>query len=431
MTHAEDRHKLVMGSLNFFKTAEQVCSVLESLEKQYRSEEDFCGANLKRCVMQSSASSPLSTPATTPTTSNNDSGRDSAISESSSGDKKMAQAISKHQEQKEAFLKACTLARRNAESFLKYALRCLQYYSSRVSNSVFRNAEAKVKSILEHILEQENRVLESWATRKKRLDQCQQYVLVEHSARQALKWIKEIGEDWLNKRLGAFSSSSSSATKEEASEMYKTLTDFRVQVKETKEKVRLLIQLSENLIERGHVHSQAITSWCALVEGSFKDYTRKLDAYRHALEEKLEIRPPSLTTDSSGHSAPGDRSSDSSLESKLSCRISETGSLSSQSSLPPLPSPMTKGPIPVPSSGPVLTDQQQEMRRKSARKKEFIMAELLQTERTYVKDLEVCLTTYLNDFRSQRQSGHLPKGLHDKESLLFGNIEAIYEFHKK
>ena len=66
---AEERHKLVTASLNFYKTAEQVggffceslfsfllaldssiggffwqvCSVLDSLEREYRREEDFCG----------------------------------------------------------------------------------------------------------------------------------------------------------------------------------------------------------------------------------------------------------------------------------------------------------------------------------------------------------------------------------------------------
>jgi len=41
-------------------------------------------------------------------------------------------------------------------------------------------------------------VLEHWADRKKRLDQCQQYVLLERSAQQALKWIRETGELYLS-----------------------------------------------------------------------------------------------------------------------------------------------------------------------------------------------------------------------------------------
>ena len=38
--------------------------------------------------------------------------------------------------------------------------------------------------ILDDLLRQEDRVLESWTQKKKRLDQCLQYVLFERSARQ-------------------------------------------------------------------------------------------------------------------------------------------------------------------------------------------------------------------------------------------------------
>lgn len=45
-------------------------------------------------------------------------------------------------------------------------------------------------------------------------------------------------------------------------------------------------------------------------------------------------------------------------------------------------------------SGPVVAKELTEEKRKSARRKEFIMAELLQTERAYVADLETCINTY-------------------------------------
>ncbi len=70
----------------------QVCSVLDSLEREYKRDEDWCK------------------------------GKSGAAD-------KISQLIIKHQEQKEAFLKACTLARRTAETFLKYTSRSLQYYN--------------------------------------------------------------------------------------------------------------------------------------------------------------------------------------------------------------------------------------------------------------------------------------------------------------
>lgn len=50
---------------------------------------------------------------------------------------------------------------------------------------------------MEELLSKENRVLEYWTQRKKRLDHCHQYVLFERSAKQALEWIRETGELYL------------------------------------------------------------------------------------------------------------------------------------------------------------------------------------------------------------------------------------------
>lgn len=93
----------------------------------------------------------------------------------------IVQLISKHQEQKEAFLKACTLARRTAETFLKFISRAYQFYNIASPGT----SEARVKSILDNLLSQENHVLEYWTQRKKAFDQCQQFVLFEVCLRMA------------------------------------------------------------------------------------------------------------------------------------------------------------------------------------------------------------------------------------------------------
>ena len=48
--------------------------------------------------------------------------------------------------------------------------------------------------ILEKLLSQENRVLEVWTARKKRLDQCQQFSVFSFSVRQVLEWLSTTGE---------------------------------------------------------------------------------------------------------------------------------------------------------------------------------------------------------------------------------------------
>ena len=74
VTRAEERHKLVTASLNFYKTAEQVCSVLDSLEREYKRDDDWLARHGPGADVQDKVTL-------------------------------IVQLINKHQEQKEAFLK--------------------------------------------------------------------------------------------------------------------------------------------------------------------------------------------------------------------------------------------------------------------------------------------------------------------------------------
>lgn len=208
--------------MNFYKTAEQVCSVLDSLEREYRREDDWCGGGGSSDKAQT-----------------------------------IVQLISKHQEQKEAFLKACTLARRTAETFLKYANRSQQYYKYQSQG----NCETHVRTILDKLLTQENQVLEFWTQRKKSLDQCQQFVLFERSAKQAIEWIHNTGEAYLSSRTNLVGK-----TREETEGLLKEHNEFRGTAKETRERVKLLIQLADSLVEKGHAHASAIKQWVASVD---------------------------------------------------------------------------------------------------------------------------------------------------------------------
>ena len=61
----------------------------------------------------------------------------------------------------------------------------------------------------------------------------------------------------------------------------------------------------------------------------------------------------------------------------------------------------------------------------------FIMAELLQTEQSYVKDLEICIKFYFNALRNQSNEFKAQPGLVNKEDILFSNIKDIPKFHKE
>uniref|UniRef100_A0A3B3SLI1 non-specific serine/threonine protein kinase n=1 Tax=Paramormyrops kingsleyae TaxID=1676925 RepID=A0A3B3SLI1_9TELE len=349
MLKMEDRLKLVNASVAFYKTSEQVCSVLESLEQEYRRDEDWCGGHDK-----------LGTMAET----------DHVIP-----------LISKHLEQKEAFLKACTLARRNAEVFLKYIHRNNVSMPGAVSPA--RGPEQQVKAILNELLQRENRVLHFWTMKKRRLDQCQQYVVFERSTKQALDWIQETGEYYLSTHT------SPAETSEQNQQLLQEYREFRVSAKQTKEKVKLLIQLADSFVEKGHVHVTELKKWVTTVDKHYRDFSLRIAKYRCSLESSLGI------------------SSEDTDELELDI-------------------------IPASLADPAvkLRDPNQELneeKKKSARKKEYIMAELLQTEKAYVRDLHECLETYLWEMTSGVEE--IPPAIVNKEHVIFGNIQEIYDFH--
>ncbi|KAI9520360.1 hypothetical protein NQZ68_018667 [Dissostichus eleginoides] len=368
MLKMEDRLKLVNASVAFYKTSEQVCSVLESLEQEYKREEDWCGGADK---LGPNCESDHVTP-----------------------------MISKHLEQKEAFLKACTLARRNADVFLKYLHRNSVNMPGMLSH--VKAPETQVKNILNELLQRENRVLHFWTMRKRRLDQCQQYVVFERSAKQfdwtssatagqslqaqALEWIHDTGEFYLSTHTSTGSSI------HHTQELLKEHEDFQITAKQTKERVKLLIQLADGFCDKGHAHALEIKKWVSSVDKRYRDFSLRMDKYRTCLETALGISSDSnkaskgLQLDIIPASAPG-------LEVKLRDAAHELN----------------------------------EEKRKSARRKEFIMAELIQTEKTYVRDLRECMDTYLWEMTSGVEE--IPPGIVNKEHIIFGNMQDLYEFH--
>ncbi|XP_041986619.1 triple functional domain protein isoform X2 [Aricia agestis] len=333
VTCAEERHKLVTASLNFYKTAEQVCSVLDSLEREYRRDEDWCGS------------------AAPPSEETQQANLDKAA--------QVAALIVKHGEQKEAFLKACTLARRTAETFLKYAARSAQVHGQTAAASKAHHEQTR--AILDTLLSQENKVLEHWTVRKKRLEQCQQFALFERSARAAVEWIRETQE-----RCGAAAAVAAAGV-----------------ARESRERVRLLAQLADGLVEKGHPHAVQIKDWVAAVDARYAEFSGSMEGGESEAESDSGVAPSLVSTQS----------------------------VESESRTEPQP--------PAPGDD----------KRRSARRKEFIMAELLQTERAYVKDLETCITCYLREMRTDPAS--VPPALQGKEEVIFGNIEEIHRFHER
>lgn len=187
---------------------------------------------------------------------------------------------------------------------------------------------------------------------------------------------------------------------EDKEQLLKEHNDFKGTEKEHREHVKLLIQMSDSLVEKGHAHASAIKQWVSTVDNKYKDFSNRMTAYKNSLEESLGL-PTKIDTNEANSTSKSMhleyRMSDSNLENKINAAASDTKEIN-------------------------------EEKRKSARRKEFIMAELLQTERAYVKDVETCIKVFLYELRN---GNNVPNSLIDKEPAIFGNLEEIYKFHNE
>lgn len=74
-------------------------------------------------------------------------------------------------------------------------------------------------------------------------------------------------------------------------------------------------------------------------------------------------------------------------------------------------------------------------REEALHKREYVMRELVETERDYVRDLSYVVDGYMAVMRDPESFGFdvpVPEDLKSgKDKIIFGNIELIYEWHRE
>lgn len=58
---------------------------------------------------------------------------------------------------------------------------------------------------------------------------------------------------------------------------------------QTKERVKLLIQLADGFCDKGHAHALEIKKWVSSVDKRYRDFSLRMDKYRTCLETALGI----------------------------------------------------------------------------------------------------------------------------------------------
>ena len=394
LIYIDNRTRLIMAQINFYKYTDQVMTVLESLEHEYSREEDWY--------------------------------------EKSKGEFDPEQYLQAqlqiHNQKKQSFLKACNWARRTGETFQKYSLRNI--CDAKMNANALADIESNTKKIMDEIHVKEEKTIKSWTNRKNALDECFQYVIFEKSSKEALVWLNESENSYLSKfqTLGN--------NKEEMDKLYKEFCEFTDKLRNQQGYVNMLIELSPKLLESSIRYGNSIAMWANKVETRYKEFFNVMSKVQQAYG--LQSMSANFSSSSFAHPSQSGLASPTSLNNS-SMMSASSQSVNTQSSAT-LNSSMT---VTRSDEQPVIASKQlndpsskhkqeilkqNEQKQKLIKKRQNIITEIIQTEKSYVQDLASCLETYYKEFVSNVQSQ--PEYLRGKESIIFGNLDEIYHFHK-
>ncbi|CAI2304098.1 unnamed protein product [Caenorhabditis sp. 36 PRJEB53466] len=283
----------------------------------------------------------------------------------------VADLLSKHMNYKERFGKGCLYAQRHAEFLLRYIRR------TQVNESEQRRHEAKIAHLKTTIRERQSNILGLWTHKKELLDGCQAFIFIDASAKELLDWMSGEGEQELKKFEKKGRGSSSNVDDDE-------FAAFKLEVKQKKLNIQsfLHVTTTNEQLKRG-VHDIDIENCIRQVKDSFDRFSRRVRDCEVVIRgENGGTQPPKDEFSLDRHSDP---------------TIFAEGNIYE--------------------------------RREENRKMLEPMRELIQSERDYIKDIERCVSIYVNEFDTAVNNGTIPTSLSSKKTEIFGNIDKIYWFH--
>ena len=74
-------------------------------------------------------------------------------------------------------------------------------------------------------------------------------------------------------------------TDEETQQLLLEHNSFKEKARETREKVKLLLQLADTLVEKGHAHAPNIKQWVEEVDETYKNFSTRMDKYREKVDK--------------------------------------------------------------------------------------------------------------------------------------------------
>ncbi|KIH55226.1 hypothetical protein ANCDUO_14621, partial [Ancylostoma duodenale] len=295
----------------------------------------------------------------------------------------ISELLSKHMDYKDRFLKGCIYAQKTSELFLKYIER-----TSTGCGVQNRHDSERIMRMKSDLRERQSKILELWTKKKKQLDRCQQFVLMDATRHVLVDWLCGEGE----RRLSEFFSKgvADQATLED-------FYTFKLAVKEERAKIQTLLCMAGPIRDEAKQHAADIAECMDDVRLRFEKFSRRVAE----CETILRGGKPSAKDDLSL-----DRLSDASVEENVNA-----------------------------------------MKREQNRKMKEPMQELIKSERDYIEDLRKCIQDQMikpwdwwnmlrdslryilpNTMQRNRILHFLPV-LKDRRHAIFGNYEKLYAFH--
>ncbi|KAK5982177.1 CRAL-TRIO domain-containing protein, partial [Trichostrongylus colubriformis] len=335
---AEERNKLLKAAIVCYKTyLTGVYPILDQLEKDYSQnpDRDWCAVRVGETPQE----------------------RVNVISE----------LLSKHMDYKDRFLKGCIYAQKTSELFLKYIERTSS--GTGVHN---RHDSERIMRMKSDLRERQSKILELWTKKKKQLDRCQQFVLMDATRHVLVDWLCGEGERRLNEFLGK--GVADAATLED-------FHTFKLAVKEERAKIQTLLCMAGPIRDEAKQHAADIADCMDDVRLRFEKFSRRVAECETILRGGKPIPKDDLSLD---------RLSDPNVEENMNI-----------------------------------------MKREQNKKMREPMHELIKSERDYIEDLRKCIEVYIAEFDSAEANSTLPTILKDRRKAIFGNYEKLYAFHSE
>ena len=159
-----------------------------------------------------------------------------------------------------------------------------------------------------------------------------------------------------------------------------------------------------------------------------KNSTSRLPGEEDAEDPVFDVPPPMQPIASVPLSATGDEKRDASADA-LAARLAGGASASDNNG------PCDPNAAGDPTPDVVKAESDPEVVAKTIEQRHFRLQELVESEQTYVQDLEQCVE-YIKFMRESKEAEDpevpMPEDLREgKDRMVFGNIEAIFEWHRE